>query len=181
MRHRYVGFAAAFILVQVVFAFGQGQEPDLGNQFQGTRRPAGRPLPPARPTPYHPDGRVNLGPVPGEAGVWLPGPGGNPGEPWPPRTQNAVCHTARPRKLSSPTTSICALPTLSTPNFTSYSIFSPTPKGTLACLTVEAALVWAAADWAGESTVTDTAKRATPAMRRLKLHLATSRAREPGD
>src|SRR5207253_1061380 len=86
MRHRYVGFAAAFILVQVVFAFGQGQEPDLGNQFQGTRRPAGRPLPPARPTPYYPDGRVNLGPVPGEAGVWLPGPGGNPGEPWPPRS-----------------------------------------------------------------------------------------------
>jgi len=86
MRCRLPCFAAALILVQVVFAFGQGQDPDLGNQFQGTRRPAGRPLPPARPTPHYPDGRVNLGPIPGEAGVWLPGPGGNPGEPWPPRS-----------------------------------------------------------------------------------------------
>src|SRR5439155_5084440 len=86
MRYRLLGFAAALILVQVVFGFGQGQDPDLGNQFQGTRRQAPRPLPPARPTPHYPDGRVNLGPIPGEAGVWLPGPGGNPGEPWPPRS-----------------------------------------------------------------------------------------------
>jgi len=84
MSHRIPGFVAVLILAQAVFAFAQ--DPDLGNQFSGTRRPAARPAPPARPTPHYADGRVNLGPVPGEAGVWLPGPGGTPGEPWPPRS-----------------------------------------------------------------------------------------------
>src|SRR5207237_4255446 len=84
MAHRTVGFAAALIIAQAIFAFGQ--DPDLGNQFQGTRRPAQRPAAPARPTPHYPDGRVNFGPPPGEAGLWLPGSGGTPGEPWPPRT-----------------------------------------------------------------------------------------------
>src|SRR6266853_4050091 len=84
MAYRILGFAAAFIFAQAVFAFGQ--DPDLGNQNSGTRRPAQRPAPPARPTPHYADGRINLGPPPGEAGIWLPGPGGTPGEPFPPRT-----------------------------------------------------------------------------------------------
>ena len=84
MSHRTLGFAGAFVLVQALFAFGQ--DPDLGNQFTGTRRPAQRPAPPFRPTPRYADGRVNLGPPPGETGLWLPGPGGTPGEPWPPRS-----------------------------------------------------------------------------------------------
>jgi len=84
VSHRTLGFAGAFVLVQALFAFGQ--DPDLGNQFTGTRRPAQRPAPPFRPTPRYADGRVNLGPPPGETGLWLPGPGGTPGEPWPPRS-----------------------------------------------------------------------------------------------
>ena len=32
---------------------------------------------------------------------------------------------------------MCALPTRRTPNLTSYSIFSPTANGTLACLTLD--------------------------------------------
>jgi hypothetical protein len=66
-----------------ILAFGQDPVPDLGTQFPGTTRPQ-RPEPPYRPAPRRPDGRVILGPFPGEAGLWLPGPGGTPGEPWPP-------------------------------------------------------------------------------------------------
>jgi len=36
------------------------------------QRRGGPPPPPARPTPHWPDGRVNLGPPPGEKGVWTP-------------------------------------------------------------------------------------------------------------
>ena len=83
MLQRSIGLAAFFILVTTVFGFAQEPVPDLGTQFPGTTRPQ-RPAPPARPAPRRPDGRVTLGPLPGEAGVWLPGPGGQPGEPWPP-------------------------------------------------------------------------------------------------
>src|SRR5262245_61798486 len=88
MRYRILGFAAALVLAHAALAFSQAPDPDLGTQFprppgqRGPRRPAG----PSRPTPRWTDGRVNLGPLPGEAGVWLPGEGGIPGEPWPPRT-----------------------------------------------------------------------------------------------
>jgi hypothetical protein len=76
------GFVAGLILASCVFAFGQ--DPDLGNQNPGTARTQRR-VPPARPAPRGPDGRALLGPIPGETGLWLPGPGGTPGEPWPPK------------------------------------------------------------------------------------------------
>src|SRR5690242_15239248 len=83
MKIAKMGLAAGLILAFGAFAFGQ--DPDLGNQNPGTVRQQ-RPAPPSRPAPRRADGRVSLGPAPGEAGVWLPGPGGNPGEPWPPRS-----------------------------------------------------------------------------------------------
>src|SRR5205807_1560990 len=36
------------------------------------QRRGGPPPPPAKPTPHWPDGRVNLGPPPGEKGIWAP-------------------------------------------------------------------------------------------------------------
>ena len=82
MQTPKLGLAAGLILVSCVFAFGQ--DPDLGNQNSGTVRPPRR-VQPARPAPRGADGRVLLGPITGEAGIWLPGPGGTPGEPWPPK------------------------------------------------------------------------------------------------
>src|SRR3954470_16158170 len=76
----------------------------------------------------------------------------------PPRTQKAVCHAGRPRRLSRPTTSMCALPTRSTPNLTSYSIFSPTANGTFACLTPEVTTTCAfvvGTVWADATAVAD--------------------------
>src|SRR3954466_2099267 len=81
MKLRLLG-TAAFLLCLSVLGFSQ--EPDLGTQFPGTVRPQ-RPAPPSRPAPRLPNGRVSLGPIAGEAGLWLPGPGGTPGEPWPPK------------------------------------------------------------------------------------------------
>lgn len=49
--------------------WAQQQEPDLNagrlSAFKGKGKRG-----PARPTPHWPDGRVNLGPLPGEKGVW---------------------------------------------------------------------------------------------------------------
>ena len=36
------------------------------------QRRGGGPPPPSKPTPRWPDGRVNLGPPPGETGIWNP-------------------------------------------------------------------------------------------------------------
>src|SRR5215472_17064068 len=36
------------------------------------QRRGGGPPPPSKPTPHWPDGRVNLGPPPGETGLWTP-------------------------------------------------------------------------------------------------------------
>ena len=52
---------------------GQGLVPPPGaGQGGGKGRGGGRgkARPPSRPTPHWPDGRVNLGPLPGEKGVW---------------------------------------------------------------------------------------------------------------
>ena len=64
MKGRVHVVTAAFILIVTASAFGQG----------GQRGQRGRP--PARPAPRQTDGRVTLGPLPGELGVWLPGAGG---------------------------------------------------------------------------------------------------------
>ena len=64
MKIRVIVFAALLIFVATTFGFAQG----------GQRGQRGRP--PARPAPRQPDGRVSLGPLPGELGVWLPGAGG---------------------------------------------------------------------------------------------------------
>src|SRR5689334_15491774 len=89
----------------------------------------------------------------------------------PPCTQNAVCQAGRPRRLSKATTSICAWPTLSTPNFTSYSMRSPGPNGTLARLTLAATTVGVAGVCARDSTDTSAATDANPTINRLTLHL----------
>jgi hypothetical protein len=70
MRLRKSGFVTAFLVVTSLFA-GQSPPPirqlgapvDIGVRERNT---------PARPTPRWPDGRVNLGAVPGAIGLWLP-------------------------------------------------------------------------------------------------------------
>src|SRR5262245_23824967 len=64
MKSRVFAIAAAVMLLSNGTVFGQG----------GQRGQRGRP--PARPAPRQPDGRMSLGPIPGELGVWLPGAGG---------------------------------------------------------------------------------------------------------
>ena len=61
MKLRAFALAALFILLAATSAFAQAAQ---------------RGRPPARPTPRQPDGRLSLGPLPGETGVWLPGAGG---------------------------------------------------------------------------------------------------------
>ena len=64
------GIAAAILIAFLgTLAWAQNAEPDPG--LNGGRLDRGRrPKGPARPTPHWPDGRVNLGPLPGEKGVW---------------------------------------------------------------------------------------------------------------
>lgn len=56
----------------VVSSSAQAPEPAQGAQGKGKGggRGKGKARPPSRPTPHWPDGRVNLGPMPGEKGVW---------------------------------------------------------------------------------------------------------------
>jgi hypothetical protein len=78
MRRRFIvafaGLVLACLTLPAVDSFsqqGQGQQPQV-QPGQGRGRGRG-PQGPARPTPRLPDGRPNFGPIPGEAGVWLPG------------------------------------------------------------------------------------------------------------
>src|SRR5215471_6078124 len=61
MERRVLVFAPVLIFVADISMFAQG----------GQRGQRGRP--PARPAPRTADGRMSLGPIPGELGVWLPG------------------------------------------------------------------------------------------------------------
>jgi hypothetical protein len=61
---RVLVIAPALMLIASVSMFAQG----------GQRGQRGRP--PAQPAPRTADGRMSLGPIPGELGVWLPGAGG---------------------------------------------------------------------------------------------------------
>jgi hypothetical protein len=66
--------AAGIFLFQAMPSAAQDQGPDPNvdlnaGRLAGTGR-RGKNRPPARPTPHMPDGRVNLGPIPGEKGLW---------------------------------------------------------------------------------------------------------------
>ena len=85
MRDRCALLAAMLLVSAAAYVFAQGAPGAESSIFaQGDRAKQ-----PARPTPHWPDGRVNLGPIPGEAGLWLPidarisvpdkGPGRGPG------------------------------------------------------------------------------------------------------
>ena len=85
MRHRLITLAGAMLLLAAPSLLAQGAPGAESSIFaQGDRAKAS-----SRPTPHWPDGRVNLGPIPGETGLWLPidarislpdkGPGRGPG------------------------------------------------------------------------------------------------------
>jgi len=97
MRHRVLGFVAALVIAAAVSAFGQaapvGQAGAAAGQQRGQRGPtfttngnggivdadgqdgqrAQRRTGPAPPAPRGPNGRVILGPPPGQAGLWIGG------------------------------------------------------------------------------------------------------------
>jgi len=80
-----VGFAAMAAAVAVFWAVAApsfAQDPAAA--VPGTKAGGGgkgfgkgKAKAPSKPTPHHPDGRVNFGPEPGEQGVWA----GNAGRP----------------------------------------------------------------------------------------------------
>lgn len=81
MRTRIVGLAAVLVF-PALFAFAQapagqapprGQAPAAGGQGQGGQRGQRGQAAPARPAPRRPDGRIHLGPLPGEKGLWVGG------------------------------------------------------------------------------------------------------------
>jgi hypothetical protein len=63
--------AAAAVMVSVLPSFGQ----DQGAPNQGKGKGAAKAKAPSRPTPHWPDGHLNLGPLPGEKGLWAAGAG----------------------------------------------------------------------------------------------------------
>ena len=97
MRHRVLGFVAALVIAAAVSAFGQAAPVGQAGAAAGQQR--GQPGPtfttngnggivdadgqdgqrgqrrtgPARPAPRGPNGRVILGPPPGQAGLWIGG------------------------------------------------------------------------------------------------------------
>ena len=86
MRNRPIGFAAVMMFVLAAIAFSQGQQPaqpaqgvQAGSQTIGGTGQVGarQAAVPARPVPRKPDGKVILGPIAGEIGLWLPFSGGN--------------------------------------------------------------------------------------------------------
>jgi len=76
MKPRLLGLSASLVFVISATAFGQQEpgNPQLGSSGQVGQREKNTP---ARPAPRRPDGRVHLGPPPGETGLWLPFNGGS--------------------------------------------------------------------------------------------------------
>ena len=76
MRHPWMATltvaAAAVVAFGLMVAPSSAQAPPNGKgAFGGGKgKGKGKQRPPSRPTPHWPDGRVNLGPLPGEKGVW---------------------------------------------------------------------------------------------------------------
>src|SRR5688572_14729515 len=73
MTLRMLGLAAS-LAASPLIAFAQGGLVQLGSSGQVGERFKHIP---ARPAPRFPDGRINLGPYPGEIGLWLPFNGGS--------------------------------------------------------------------------------------------------------
>src|SRR5437899_12816733 len=103
MRYRLTALVAArlFVASSLLAQGAPGAESSIF--AQGDRSKAA----PSRPTPHWPDGRVNLGPIPGETGLWLPidarisladkGPGRGPGAGKDaPRSGNNIKYSAIP-------------------------------------------------------------------------------------
>jgi hypothetical protein len=79
------------------------QAPDAGlnsGRLSGTGRGRGKNRAPARPTPHWPDGRVNLGPIPGEKGVWEGNAGSTLATNIRPGIDNATMNLATNMKIS---------------------------------------------------------------------------------
>lgn len=70
MKFRHTLAAASVVCLLGPFLLAQEPDQNLANPLNGGRLDRTRQRPPARPTPHWPDGRVNLGPLPGEKGVW---------------------------------------------------------------------------------------------------------------
>jgi hypothetical protein len=60
----------ALVSLLTPWAFPQQGDPNQGSFLNGGRLDRKAKKGPSRPTPHWPDGRVNLGPLPGEKGVW---------------------------------------------------------------------------------------------------------------
>jgi hypothetical protein len=76
VRHRLILASVAAMLALSLMASSpasQGERGGAANQGQRGGGNRGQQAGPPKPTPRWPDGRVNLGPPPGEKGVWLPG------------------------------------------------------------------------------------------------------------
>ena len=70
MRFDHSLAMAALLPFLALPSMGQEPDPNQGSTLNGGRLERNRRRGPARPTPHWPDGRVNLGPLPGEKGVW---------------------------------------------------------------------------------------------------------------
>jgi hypothetical protein len=69
---RQLSKTSALLMVAVIFVVAATEQPAIA-QGRG-----GAPAAPPRPTPRWPDGRINLGPIPGELGLWEVGPTAQP-------------------------------------------------------------------------------------------------------
>lgn len=65
-----MGIAAVITLAPWLATPSRAQDPEANPGLNGGRLDRSRAKAPPRPTPHWPDGRVNLGPIPGEKGVW---------------------------------------------------------------------------------------------------------------
>src|SRR5437868_2873973 len=79
MTQRVLGLAALLLFMTATLAFaqtpqGQGGAQNIGSTGQVGQRQQNTPN---RPIPRKADGKVSLGPAPGEVGLWLPFSGGN--------------------------------------------------------------------------------------------------------
>jgi hypothetical protein len=70
-----LGIGLAVAAVAVMFWVLPGTSFGQQGQGQGKGKGKGKAKQPSRPTPHWPDGHVNLGPLPGEKGLWAAGAG----------------------------------------------------------------------------------------------------------